>query len=126
MSSLTFKALIDAVHFDPKKGVVKIQLVATSYVSMDKLTTLGPSDESIKVILESAQTKIASFPLVPEAEAALEEGGKWVKKAADVLNSNEVVDGEEDEEQIITEFPLSKAEGDVDEDEVEGRGDGLI
>ena len=58
MSSITFKALIDGVHFDPKKGTVKIQLIAASHVSIDKLTTLGPRDESVQVTLESAQTKI--------------------------------------------------------------------
>ena len=59
MSLLTFKALIDGVHLDPKKGIVKIQLVASSHdLSMDKLTSLGPADESVKITLESAQTII--------------------------------------------------------------------
>ena len=113
MRSLTFKALIDGVHFDPKKGALKIQLIATSHVSMDELTSLGPADESVRITLEGAQTKIDVFPLVPGAEAAPEE--------------------EKDEDRIVTpEFPLSKAEGDKDEgeeeeeEEEEGIGDGLI
>jgi hypothetical protein len=93
MSSLTFKAVIGAVHFDPKKGIVKIQLEATSYVSLDELTSLGPQDESIRITLESEQTRIDEHPLAPtEGEPATtdaagldEEGAEWLKKAADKL-----------------------------------------
>ena len=63
MSSVTFKALIDGVHFDPKKGTVKIQLVVSSHVSIDKLTTLGPGDETVRVTLDSPQTKIEDVGL---------------------------------------------------------------
>ena len=101
MSSLTFKALIGAVHVDPKKGTVKIQLEATSYVSLDELTTLGPRDESVQITLESEQTRIDVFPLVPtEGEPATpdavgidEEEAEWLKKAVDKLEEpGEVVD----------------------------------
>lgn len=70
MSSLTFKALIDAVYFNPKKGAVKINLIASSHVSMDRLTTLSPSDKPIKITLESEQTKIDVFPLTPGAQVS--------------------------------------------------------
>ena len=93
MSSLTFKALIDGVHFDPKKGAVKIQLIATSHVSMDTLTSLGPADESVKITLESAQTKIEVFPLVPGTEAALDGS----EKSAEELRGEDVVEEEEEE-----------------------------
>ena len=122
MSSLTFKALIDGVHFDPKKGAVKIQLIATSHVSMDGLTSLGPADESVRITLESAQTKIEVFPLVPEAEGDKIElnqkvtlgGGKseeWLKEAAEKIAEREKAEGES-----IAEFPLSEAKGDIEDD----------
>jgi len=63
MNTLTFKARIDGLHFDPKKGVLKIQLTAVTHVSLDKITTLGPSDEVIQFTLESEQTKIDVLPL---------------------------------------------------------------
>ena len=121
MRSLTFKALIDGVHFDPKKGAVKIQLIATSHVSMDGLTSLGPADESVRITLEGAQTKITdvgdSIALSPEAR---EQGEKWLEEVADVSPQNK-------EDQITHEPPLSEAEGDKDEgEEEEGKGDGLI
>jgi len=98
MSSLTFNALIDGVHFDPKKGAVKIQLIAASHVSMDKLTSLGPADESVRITLESAQTKITQA-LSPEVNVSLKEGGEeWLKKAADELRGKDAVEGDEDEE----------------------------
>ena len=137
MSSLTFKALIDGVHFDPKKGAVKIQLIATSHdVSIDTLTSLGPADESVKITLEGAQTKITDvgdvIGLSPEAKAALEGGENWLEKEAGKLQGKDKaegveeepldqVDADEDEDRIITEFPLSEADGDKDEVE-EGEG----
>jgi hypothetical protein len=59
MSAITFDALINDIHYDPKKGTLKIQLIAANYVSLDKLATLGPKDETVKVTLESAQTCLA-------------------------------------------------------------------
>jgi uncharacterized protein YqhQ len=59
MSTITFKALINDIHFDPKKGTLKIQLIAATYVSLDKLATLGPQDENVQVTLKSAQTRLA-------------------------------------------------------------------
>lgn len=93
MSLVTFKAIIDGVHFDPKKGAVKITLIGASHVSLDQLTTLSSKDESIQVTLESEQTKIAVFPLVPteqdpattDATGIDEEEAEWLKKAADKL-----------------------------------------
>lgn len=69
MSSITFNALIGSVHYDLKKGAVKINLIAASHVSMDRLTSLGPSDESIQVTLESAQTEIEVFEPTPQKGA---------------------------------------------------------
>lgn len=67
---MKFKALIDGVHFDPKKGTVKIALVATLHdVSLDELATIGPKDESIRVALESEQTRIEASPLTPYGRA---------------------------------------------------------
>jgi hypothetical protein len=75
MSTITFKALINDIHFDPKKGTLKIQLIAANYVSLDKLATLGPQDENVSVTLESAQTRLAdaesSICLGEEAAAKL-------------------------------------------------------
>jgi len=77
MSSIIFKALIDSVHYDPKKGSVKIQLIGASHVSLDKLTTLAPKDEPVSVTLESAQTKIEVFPLAPPEDISEpSEGGE--------------------------------------------------
>jgi hypothetical protein len=107
MSTLTFKALIDGVHYDPKKGALKIQLIATSHVSIDRLTTLGPGDENINVTLESAQTNITDVgdPITPTAEAdAIPEGGeKWLNEAAGELRGKD------------EELPLSNADRDTDE-----------
>jgi hypothetical protein len=98
--SLTFKAIIDGVHIDPKKGSVKIQLVATSSVSLDKLTTLSPKDESIQVTLESEQTKIDVFPLAtPNAGDPItlgEQGAELLEKAARELE--ETPDSEDEDE----------------------------
>jgi hypothetical protein len=72
MSVIIFKALIGGVHCDPKKGLVKIQLEATSYVSLDKLTSLGPTDASITVTLESGPTMIEEDP-IPLSEEEMEK-----------------------------------------------------
>lgn len=104
MSTLTFKAVIGGVHFDPKKGSVKIQLEATSYVSLDDLTTLGPRDESVRITIESPQSRLAveAFPLVPKIGdpatpdvAKLDEDSvKWLERAADELREpGEAADG---------------------------------
>ncbi|AJP62046.1 hypothetical protein [ANMV-1 virus] len=101
MSTITFKALIDGVHFDPKKGVVKIQLIAGSHVSIDKLVRLGPGDENITVVLQSPQTEIDVFPLVPDASVGGgpitidEEGAKKLEEAARKLR--DVTDNKEEE-----------------------------
>lgn len=78
---MKFEAIIDGVHFDPKKGLVKIQLIANR-VSLDELTTLSPKDESISVTLESDQTKIGVF--TPNA-IINEEAAENLKKAAERL-----------------------------------------
>ena len=99
MSSLTFKALIDGIHFDPKKGALKIQLIATSYVNMDKLITLGPSDESLNITLESAQTKISpdagdQIDLNPKASLTCEKGVERLKEAAEKFAEDQEVEEE--------------------------------
>lgn len=76
---MKFKALIDGVHFDPKKGAVKIVLIGASYVSLDELTTLSPKDETILVTLEREQTKIEVFPLTPTG-VAVEHGSREEKE----------------------------------------------
>ncbi len=83
---MKFKAFIDGVHFDPKKGTVKISLVATSHdVSLDELTTLSPKDESIHVTLESEQTKLKYEPKPGNAITIDEETAGKLKEAADRL-----------------------------------------
>jgi hypothetical protein len=64
---MKFKALIDGVHFDAKKGSVKIVLVGASHVSLDELTTLSPKDDSI-TLDEDAVAKLE------EAADRLREG----------------------------------------------------
>jgi hypothetical protein len=123
MSSLTFKAVIGGVHVDPKKGIVKIQLEATSYVSLDELTTLGPQDESVKITLESEQTKIEE--VLPGADGPVDgvlviddEGTEWLDKVAGELRDSP--DGVAGEEQ-------GDLGGDEDDDEEEaGGGQGEI
>lgn len=123
---MKFKAFIDGVHFDPKKGAVKIVLVATSYVSMDELTTVGPKDESIWVTLESEQTKLEVFPLTPTG-VAVEPGsreeseleGRRYHDPDDIPPDGVPVDEEVAER-------LRKADVDDDEDELDGGGQGGI
>ena len=110
MSSMTFKALIDSVHFDPKKGVIKITLIAPSRMSMDQLITLAPSDETIQVRLESEQTKLDELPLTPDVQASQtvdEDSLERVKDAEMELRkaqpfrthgtAHEIVEAEEEE-----------------------------
>jgi hypothetical protein len=119
MSTITFKALIDGVHFDPKKGVVKIQLIAGSHVSMDKLVRLGPSDENITVILQSPQTEIDAFPLDPnDAKDALtfqpetetdeekleREAREYEREREDAKEMQKMPEDGEEKDKIITEF----------------------
>lgn len=91
MSSLTFKAGIDGVHFDPKKGAVKITLIGASHVSLDHLTTLGSKDESVQVTLEREQTKIVDVgdPIVLD-----QKGAGWLKNAARELEESPDSDDE--------------------------------
>lgn len=111
---MKFKALIDDIHFDPKKGTVKIVLVGASHVSLDELITVGPKDESIWVTLESEQTKIKVFPLVPD-DVAFEP--KDARGRAIEPGSQE--ERELEEGRIITEFPTEEA----NPDDVPGDGD---
>lgn len=104
MSALTFKAIIGSVHFDPKKGIVKIQLEATSHVSLDELTSLGPHDESIRVRLESEQTRIdPTGPIIIDGPITIdEEGAKRLREAARLLRDDADIDkGEEPEKKEI-------------------------
>lgn len=103
---MKFEAIIDDIHFNPKKGAVKIVLIATSHVSLDELTTLSPKEESIQVTLESEQTKIGVIPNhgtleSEERDVGLpirldEEAAKRLKEAADRLR-----EGTEEEENAI-------------------------
>jgi len=68
MTSISFKAILDGVHFDPKKGKVKVQLVGASHISLDSLSTLSQNDEPIRVTLESEQTKIGVFTPNPSED----------------------------------------------------------
>ena len=92
---MRFHALIDSIHYDLKKGAVKIALIATSHTSLDELTTLSPSDEPVQVTLESEQTKISVFssvdPITIDEEAAVK-----LKEAAERLRA-----GAEEEKNAI-------------------------
>ena len=93
MTSIIFKALLDSVRFDKKKGEVKIQLICASHVSLDTLTTIAPTDEPIKVTLESAQTKIEGFPIAPEVGDPItlegEAAAPLLKDAAEKLRTKQ-------------------------------------
>ena len=93
MTSIIFKALLDSVRFDKKKGEVKIQLICASHVSLDTLTTIAPTDEPIKVTLESAQTKIEVFPIAPEVGDPItlegEAAAPLLKDAAEKLRTKQ-------------------------------------
>lgn len=109
--SLTFKAIIDGVHIDPKKGTVKIQLVATSSVSLDKLTTLSPKDESIHVTLESEQTKIDVFPLTPEVGEHYRDEG----------HEDQSHEGPPQRESIDTKSPPQEGDEENEDDDYDER-----
>lgn len=90
MTSIIFKALLDSVRFDKKKGEVKIQLICASHVSLDTLTTIAPL---IKVTLESAQTNIEGFPIAPEVGDPItlegEAAAPLLKDAAEKLRTKQ-------------------------------------
>ena len=119
MSSITFKALIDAVHVDPKKGVVKIQLIAGEAVSIDSLMALGPTDENIKVTLENAQTKITEVGEKPiselqkeaeqlgpaDSDLSVAELEEKAEEVGDLLEAAEEEEKKEtDKKEIVEEF----------------------
>lgn len=89
---MKFEALIDGVHFDAKKGSVKIVLVGASHVSLDELTTLSPKDETIQVTLESEQRKIGVFTQNSKDSITLEgeDAVAKLKEAADRLREDDV------------------------------------
>lgn len=115
---MKFKALIDGVHYDPKKGLVKIQLIANR-VSLDELTTLGPDDESIQVTLESEQTKLDVSPLEPgPITLEGEEAAAKLKEAADRLREGNIDGGPPEEREPEKRPYLKEADpDDVPEDE---------
>jgi len=120
MSSFTFNAFIDGVHFDPKKAIVKIQLIAGSRISIDKLTTLGPGDETVRVTLESAQTIL---DVEQPTSLAGEEGGE----EEDV--GTKLIDRLEDAAKYLrTDGPKITAVEDEEEedDDIEGGRGGVI
>jgi predicted aconitase len=104
---MKFKALIDGVHFDPKKGTVKIVLIGASHVSLDELTTIAPKDESILVTLESEQTKIEVFSLLEPGSLEERDVGLPIR-----------LEGEEAAERLKDAAERLR-EGDVDVDEIE-------
>lgn len=109
---MKFQALIDSVHIDPKKGSVKITLVAASHVSLDELTTLSPKEETIHVTLNSKQTKIDVFPLAPNVGDPItldEEAATKLKEASEKLRDSE------EEGKITTEFLTPEASGEEGE-----------
>jgi hypothetical protein len=125
MSTITFKALINDIHYDPKKGTLKIQLIAANYVSLDKLATLGPQDENVQVTLESAQTRLDD-----ERDHIVlgEESIAKLKAAAEELRTKEPMGEEAGSEvagEILTEFPIPK-EPEEDGEEGDGGGQGEI
>lgn len=125
---MKFAAIIDGVHFDPKKGSVKIVLICTSHVSLDELTTVAPKDESIHVTFESEQTKIGNIrpknaiePKDRDVGLLIELDGERaaiLKDAADQLNDASV-DGDEGEEGDHKQWPQYKPGGE-DENAAEG------
>lgn len=91
---MRFQAIIDGIHFDPKKGSVKIVLIGASHVSLDELTTIGPKDKSIWVTLESEQTRFDYEPKPGGTIALSEEQGLKLKEVAERLGEGDV-DGDE-------------------------------
>ena len=88
---MKFQALIDSIHFDPKKGTVKIVLIGASHVSLDELTTIEPKDESIWVTLESEQTTFKVTPQsVGDSITLAGEGAVTLKEEAERLRAGEV------------------------------------
>ena len=116
---MIFKALIDSVHLDPKKGSVKIVLVLASHISLDELTTIGPRDETIRVTLESEQTKLEVRE--PEKQPYLKEADPddVPDDEGEEGNSTITLKGE-DAVVKLKEAAERLKEG--DEDEVEGGG----
>ena len=122
---MKFKALIDGVHFDPKKGAVRIVLVGASHVSLDELTTLSPKDETIQVTFESEQTKLeerepeklpylkeADPDDVPDDEGEEGDSKHWLQYKPDGKEQTHP-DEESEESSTVTEFPTEEAEKEV-------------
>ena len=122
---MKFKALINGVHFDQEKGTVEIALIATSYVSIDELVTIGQKDETIQVILESEQTKLeerepekrpylkeADPDDVPDDEGEEGDSKHWLQYKPDGKEQTHP-DEESEESSTVTEFPTEEAEKEV-------------
>ena len=140
--NVTFKALLTDVHLNPTKGTVKIQLTPTSPVSLDKLSSLGPKDESIQVVLESAQTTLdASTPtsfndeiadklkLAAEEFPISEELAAKLKEAAEKLRTRQPFKSTGEKAGKLKEAAeaLSKEEeGGKEEEEVGGGQGGIV
>jgi hypothetical protein len=58
MNTMRFEAFINGVHVDPKKGALKIQFFADTRVSVDKLTSLTPQGDLVRITLERPQMNI--------------------------------------------------------------------
>ena len=85
MSSITFKAILDGGHFDPKKGSVKIQLIGASHISLDDVTTLAPNEEPIQVTLKSAQTQLKNYEVQLQGPLGVEDPTTLGEKEAERL-----------------------------------------
>lgn len=118
---MRFKAVNDGVHFDPKKGAVKIVLVGATHVSLDELTTLSPKDEPIQVTLKSEQTKIEVFQLSPNVGDPIEPGSQEERE----LEEGHIIINEEAGVKL-KDVAERLREGDVEGDAVEGGGQGGI
>jgi hypothetical protein len=128
MSTITFDALINDIHYDPKKGTLKIQLIAANYVSLDKLAILGPQNENVHVTLESAQTRLADERDrigLSEGKAVVLNAREEIKEKAERVEADDIAADEtykrefpiQEESEVagetLTEFPIPKdPEGD--------------
>jgi hypothetical protein len=129
MSTITFKALINDIHYDPKKGTLKIQLIAANYVSLDKLATLGPQDENVQVTLESAQTRLAGAEDLSEervlalkaAEEIKEKAMKRMEEEAEAGVGDPIYLGEEEKEKLKAAAEKLKAIKHMEADELAGK-----
>ena len=69
MTSFVFLGTIDSIGV--KKGNIKLQISATTISSLDRLAKIALPEDSIKITLESMQTKLdVGDPITLKGEAA--------------------------------------------------------